>query len=54
MRKWSFKYVRWRVYTAYPEGFFYIIRHPFIFLKDSWSFLNWCQKVDEELYKEEC
>ena len=34
MRKWTFKYIKWRLTTAYPNGWKFIILHPFIFIKD--------------------
>ncbi|MAP66702.1 MAG: hypothetical protein CMF80_03250 [Candidatus Marinimicrobia bacterium] len=48
MRKWTFKYIKWRLTTAYPNGWKFIILHPFIFIKDIWHYLNWCQMIDRE------
>ena len=57
MRIWSREYIRWRLETAYPEGWRYAIKHPIQFLIDGWSFLGWCEKIDFELGErgtEEC
>ena len=47
MRKWPIKYIDWRLTTAYPTGWRYALRHPIIFVKDIWKYLNWCQMMDE-------
>ena len=31
MSKWSFKYINWRLKTAYPEGWKYAIKHLCIY-----------------------
>ena len=51
MRKWSFKYVNWRLTTAYPGGLKYAINHPFELIKDLCKYLIWCQKIDKDLDK---
>ena len=47
MRKWSCKYIDWRLTTAYPNGWRFVLRHPIIFVKDIWKYLNWCQMMDK-------
>ena len=47
MRKWTIKYIDWRLTTAYPTGWRYALRHPIIFVKDVWNYLNWCQMMDD-------
>ena len=49
MRKWSYKYVKWRFVTAYPNGWKYALMHPFIFINDFWKYLNWCQEIDFDM-----
>ena len=49
MRKWSFKYIDWRLTTAYPNGWKDAIKHPIIFIQDLWKYLNWCQKIDKDI-----
>ena len=51
MRHWSFKYMNWRLTTAYPEGFLYAFKHPFKFFRDGCNFLEWCREIDNELKK---
>tara|TARA_B100001778_G_C18158969_1_gene437213 strand:+ start:198 stop:368 length:171 start_codon:yes stop_codon:yes gene_type:complete len=46
MRSWSWKYVSWRLTTAYPGGFRYAAFHPLELTKDFWNYLTWCQKID--------
>ena len=49
MRKWSLKYIDWRLTTAYPTGWKYALKHPIIFVKDLWKYLNWCQMIDDDI-----
>ena len=49
MRKWSIKYIDWRLTTAYPGGWKYALIHPITFIKDLWNYLDWCQKIDKEI-----
>ncbi len=49
MRKWSFKYVNWRLTTAYPGGWKYAIKNPFELINDIYKYLIWCQKIDKDL-----
>ena len=51
MRKWSFKYVNWRLSTAYPEGWRYAIKHPIEAIKDICNYIVWCQKIDRQIKK---
>ena len=46
MRSWSFRYVKWRLITAYPEGWKYAIKHPVRLIGDINRYLIWCQKMD--------
>ena len=47
MRKWSFKYIDWRLTTAYPGGWKYAINHPFELARDIYKYLAWCQEIDK-------
>ena len=49
MRKWSIKYIHWRLITAYPEGLIYVFKHPFVFIKDVYKYIIWCQEFDKEI-----
>ena len=49
MRKWSLKYIDWRLTTAYPEGWKYALKHTIIFSKDLWKYLAWCQMIDNDI-----
>ena len=49
MRKWSLKYINWRLITAYPRGWKYAIKHPVEFIKDLWKYLIWCQNIDQDI-----
>lgn len=49
MSKWSFKYINWRLKTAYPEGWKYAIKHPVIFINDVWNYIKWCQNIENEI-----
>ncbi len=49
MRKWSLKYINWRLTTAYPNGFRYAIKHPIELSRDLWNYLNWCQDIDKDI-----
>ena len=49
MSKWSFKYINWRLKTAYPEGWKYAIKHPMIFINDLWNYIKWCQNIENEI-----
>ena len=49
MKKWSFKYVNWRLTTAYPDGWKYAIKHPFELINDMYKYLISCQKIDKDL-----
>ena len=51
MRKWSFKYIDWRLTTAYPGGWKYAVRHPVELIKDLYKYLVWCQKIDKYIKK---
>ena len=51
MRKWSFKYVAWRLTTAYPGGWRYAMRHPIELVKDTYKYLAWCQEIDRYVRK---
>ena len=48
MRKWSLKYIDWRLTTAYPEGWLFILKHPIVFIQDIYKYLVWCQKFDRD------
>ena len=52
MRKWSFKYVNWRLTTAYPDGWRYALKHPLELIKDIYKYLVWCQEIDKNLNKD--
>ena len=47
MRKWPLNYILWRMDTAYPNGWKYIILNPLVFIKDLLKYLSWCQMIDE-------
>ena len=49
MRKWSIKYINWRLITAYPNGLRYAIKHPIELSRDLWNYLNWCQDIDKDI-----
>ena len=49
MRNWPFKYIEWRLITAYPNGWKFIFWHPILFIKDLWKYLNWCQMIDKDI-----
>ena len=49
MSKWSFKYINWRLKTAYPGGWKYAIKHPVIFINDLWNYIKWCQNIENEI-----
>ncbi len=49
MRKWSLKYINWRLTTAYPAGWRYAIFHPIELVTDFWRYLGWCQKIDRDI-----
>lgn len=49
MRKWPINYINWRLTTAYPDGWKYAFKHPIIFFKDLWNYLNWCQMIDKDI-----
>ncbi|MBI45272.1 MAG: hypothetical protein CMG66_03800 [Candidatus Marinimicrobia bacterium] len=49
MRKWSIKYINWRLITAYPDGLKYAIRHPLELCRDFWNYLIWCQEIDKDI-----
>ena len=49
MRKWPIKYIHWRLITAYPEGLIYVFKHPFVFVKDVYKYIIWCQEFDKEI-----
>ena len=49
MRKWSFKYVNWRLTTAYPVGWKYALFHPIELVRDIYKYLLWCQEIDKDL-----
>ena len=49
MRKWPKDYIKWRLTTAYPNGWKFALFHPVIFLKDLWKFLSWCQTIDDDI-----
>tara|TARA_B100000530_G_scaffold289684_1_gene205678 strand:+ start:131 stop:325 length:195 start_codon:yes stop_codon:yes gene_type:complete len=51
MRKWSFKYIAWRLTTAYPKGWKYAVKHPIELAKDMYRYLAWCQEIDEYVKK---
>tara|TARA_Y100001968_G_C18965122_1_gene529623 strand:- start:78 stop:275 length:198 start_codon:yes stop_codon:yes gene_type:complete len=51
MRRLSFKYIDWRLTTAYPEGWKFIFLHPIAFMKDLNKYLIWCDQLDK---REEC
>ena len=51
MRKWPFKYILWRLTTAYPGGWRYAIKHPFELARDIFQYLAWCQKIDKDIKK---
>tara|TARA_B100001142_G_scaffold203479_1_gene201913 strand:- start:1321 stop:1515 length:195 start_codon:yes stop_codon:yes gene_type:complete len=51
MRKWSFKYIAWRLTTAYPGGWRYAVRHPIELVKDMYKYLAWCQEIDRYVRK---
>ena len=46
LRKWPLKYINWRLITAYPSGWKYVLKHPFIFIKDFWNYLEWNQMME--------
>jgi len=46
MRKFTFKYIDWRLTTAYPDGWKFVVFHPIVFLKDLNKFLIWCDELD--------
>ena len=47
VRKWPFKYIDWRLTTAYPGGWRYALRHPFELINDMWKYLTWCEEIDK-------
>ena len=47
MRKFSFKYIDWRIKTAYPDGWMFVFKNPFIFMKDINKYLNWYLELDQ-------
>ena len=47
MRKLSFKYIDWRINTAYPNGWKFIFQHPIVFIKDLNRYLNWCLEINK-------
>ncbi len=49
MRKWPKDYIMWRLTTAYPNGWKFALLHPFVFIKDLWNFLSWCQMIDKDI-----
>ena len=49
MRKWPKEYIKWRLVTAYPNGWKFALSHPIIFIKDLWKFLTWCQMIDNDI-----
>jgi len=49
MRQWPLSYINWRLTTAYQEGWKFAVKHPIIFIKDLWNFLDWCQKIDDKI-----
>ena len=51
MRNWSFKYIAWRLNTAYPGGWKYAVIHPFELVRDMYRYLAWCQKIDKHTGK---
>ena len=48
-RKWPIEYIDWRLTTAYPKGWKFALLHPLILIKDLWRYLEWCQKIDEDI-----
>ena len=47
---WPWKYIQWRLLTAYPNGWKYAIKHPIIFIRDISKYLEWCQMMDEHTH----
>ena len=48
MSKWiTPKYMDLRLYTMYGSSYkLYILKHPFIFIRDINRYINWCIKMD--------
>ena len=46
MKSWTFKYLFWRLDTAYPEGWKFILKHPIQSASDIKKYLVWCEKMD--------
>ena len=49
MRNWSFKYIKWRLTTAYPGGWKYALLHPFELFLDLKKYILWCEQYYRDI-----
>ena len=49
MRNWSFKYIKWRLTTAYPGGWKYALLHPFELFLDLKKYILWCEQYYKDI-----
>ena len=49
IKNWSFKYIDWRLTTAYPRGWRYALMHPFELINDMRKYLTWCEEIDKHI-----
>ena len=53
MRNWSFKYIKWRLTTAYPGGWKYAILHPLELLRDLKKYILWCDSYYKDIKRKD-
>tara|TARA_B100001094_G_scaffold136960_1_gene132639 strand:+ start:631 stop:834 length:204 start_codon:yes stop_codon:yes gene_type:complete len=53
MRNWSFKYIKWRLTTAYPGGWKYAMLHPLELLKDLKKYILWCDSYYKDIKRKD-
>ena len=49
MKNWSYKYIKWRLTTAYPGGWKYAILHPIELLGDLKKYILWCDSYYKDI-----
>lgn len=48
MMKWPLAWIDLRLYTAYgSKYYFYIMKHPLMFIRDFDRYLKWCINFDK-------
>ena len=48
MLRWPLPWIHLRLYTAYgSKYYFYIMKHPLLFIRDINRYLEWCISYDK-------